>query len=66
MTVKRKNSLGMYFLDVLPWDLYLKRKTLDLGIGEPAKSKIITFRGDQLCMETALSSGKESRKTGCL
>lgn len=31
MIVQIKNSLGAYFLDILPWDLYLKRKSLGLG-----------------------------------
>ena len=32
-TAERKNRLGMYFLDFLPWGLCLERKTLGLGIG---------------------------------
>lgn len=31
MIVQIKNRLGAYFLDILPWDLYLKRKSLGLG-----------------------------------
>lgn len=31
-TAERKNRLGMYFLDFLPWGLCLERKTLGLGI----------------------------------